>query len=264
MLDQTFVHVQGIGYSTERRLWDQGADCWKTFLANPSRFRMPASRRIATLERVVGSCSALDRADFRFFSRHLAARDHWRSFRAFSGRVAYLDIETDGSSDEDCVTVIGISDGMELKQYVRGENLLDFPEALEDVAVLVTFFGSGFDIPVLRRAFPRLKFDQLHFDLCPGFRRLGYRGGLKKIERVLGLQRSEETDGLDGWHAVHLWREWQVGSSEALQRLIAYNAEDVNNMVPLARIAYGRLIVQLREGQQRESDRREVERARAE
>ncbi|HTE20870.1 MAG TPA: ribonuclease H-like domain-containing protein [Armatimonadota bacterium] len=238
MLEKTFIHVQGIGYQTERRLWQQGADCWSTFLSDPTAFKVPRARLATLLDTVTRSPQALARGDYRFFQQRLASRDHWRTLHAFPGRVAYLDIETNGGTDFDSVTVIGLYDGTTMRQFVRGENLLDFEDALDEVALLVTFYGGGFDIPVLRNAFPRVRFDRLHLDLCPTLRRLGYGGGLKSVERQLGLNRSEETDGLNGWDAVRLWHEWRHGNEESLRTLLSYNAADVLNMVPLAEIAF--------------------------
>jgi uncharacterized protein YprB with RNaseH-like and TPR domain len=244
MLESTFVHVNGIGYQTERRLWQQGARSWEAFLAAPERFRVPRARLAALFDTVRRSPVALRGGDYHFFQERLRPRDHWRALHAFPGRVLYLDIETDGGTDLDSVTVIGVHDGRSLRQYIRGEDLLDFPEALEEAALLVTFHGSGFDVPVLRKVFPRVRFDQLHLDLCPALRRLGHAGGLKSIERQVGLTRSLETAGLSGWDAVRLWREWRWGREESLRTLLAYNAEDVLNMVPLAEMAYGALAAQ--------------------
>jgi uncharacterized protein len=241
MLERTFCHVQGVGYPTERRLWEQGAETWDAFLADPTRYRVPRTRLAALLQTLTQSRGALARGDYRFFQERLPAREQWRALRAFPGRVGYLDIETDGGTDWDSVTVIGLSDGRTLRQFIRGENLLEFEDALEGVAVLVTYFGGGFDLPVLRRAFPRLRFDQIHVDLCPTLRRLGLGGGLKRVERELGIRRSHETDGLSGWDAVRLWRQWRYGSDEALRTLLAYNGEDVVNLVPLARFAFREL-----------------------
>jgi uncharacterized protein YprB with RNaseH-like and TPR domain len=241
MLEKTFVHVHGVGYTTERRLWAQGAVSWDAFLAEPASFKVSRTASQYLEEAVSLSSQALSEGDFRFFSSRLAPRDQWRSLEAFPGRVAYLDIETDGGIDFDNVTVVGVYDGERLQQFVRGENLLDFPEALDEAAVLVTFFGSGFDLPVLKRAFPRVPFDQLHLDLCPALRRLGLRGGLKNVERALGIQRETGVTGLSGWDAVRLWREWRWGKDESLKTLLAYNAADVLNMAPLARLAYHEL-----------------------
>ena len=243
MLEQTFVHVNGIGSHTERRIWRAGCDSWWAFLAQPTAYPVPKARLAATLDVVSRSPGALSRGDWRFFRERLAARDHWRALPNFADRIRYLDIETDGGTEYENITVIGVSDGVTLRQFVRGENLMDFPEAMEEVAVLVSFFGSGFDLPVLRNAFPRLPLDQLHLDLCPLLRRLGLTGGLKRVEQVLGIPRSPETAGLSGWDAVRLWREWHWGSADARRVLLAYNGEDVENMIPLARFAFAQMTV---------------------
>lgn len=240
-LERSFIHTQGIGAASERRLWAQGADSWSTYLAEPGRFKVARSRQALLMDTVSRSPQALSRGDYRFFEPRLPRKEHWRALDAFPGRVAYLDIETDGGTEYENITVIGISDGVRTQQFIRGENLQDFPEAIADVALFVTFFGAGFDLPVLRAAFPRLKWDQLHLDLCPTLRRLGLKGGLKSVEYQLGIQRSPETVGLNGWDAVRLWRQVRWGSQEALDLLLAYNREDVVNMVPLARFAHNRL-----------------------
>lgn len=241
MLERTFVHVQGIGAPTEQRLWRAGCESWRCFLDDPTAHPLPKARLAMTLDVVSRSPAALERGDWRFFRDRLPTRDHWRVLHSFPGRIAYLDIETDGGTEYENVTIIGVSDGTETRQFIRGENLLEFAEALDDVAVLVTFNGSAFDVPVLRNAFPRMKLDQLHIDLCHTLRRLGLGGGLKKIERILGIERSPETSGLSGRDAVTLWRQARWGSQEAMQILLTYNAEDVRNMIPLAQFAYSEL-----------------------
>jgi hypothetical protein len=86
-----------------------------------------------------------------------------------------------------------------------------------------------------------VRFDQIHIDLCPALRRLGYRGGLKSIEEQLGIVRRPETQGLGGWDAVRLWHEWRRGRREALDLLVAYNTEDIVNLEALLEFAYPKL-----------------------
>jgi uncharacterized protein YprB with RNaseH-like and TPR domain len=137
--------------------------------------------------------------------------------------------------------MVGVYDGWRMRQYVRGQNLEQFPEALEDAALLVTFFGTGFDLPFLRRAFPRVPLPQMHVDLCFLLKKLGYRGGLKSIETQFGIHRSPATSGLSGWDAVRLWREYRKGRKSSLETLLAYNAEDVRNMAVLLSEGYRRM-----------------------
>jgi len=140
------------------------------------------------------------------------------------------------------VTVIGLYDGKEFQCLVKGDNLENFRDIISNYSMVVTFFGSGFDIPVLQKRFPGIQLDQIHLDLCPALKRVGVRGGLKKIEKHLGINRSPETEGLNGYDAILLWRQFERNRNEsALERLMAYNREDVVNLERLAEFAYDRL-----------------------
>jgi uncharacterized protein YprB with RNaseH-like and TPR domain len=236
LLTRTFVHLPGVGYATEARWWREGITDWDAFLAASGTLQAESRRCLIDESR-----ERLATGDHRYFARMLARRDHWRAVPEFAGGVAFLDIETTGGLEGEDITVIGLSDGRTMRAFVKGEDLEEFPAALAPVRLLVTFFGTGFDLPMLKRRFPDLPFDQLHVDLCYALKRLGYRGGLKKIETDLGLARAAETQGLSGWDAIRLWREYALGSREALDLLLAYNREDVLNMRELLAIAYNGL-----------------------
>jgi uncharacterized protein YprB with RNaseH-like and TPR domain len=60
------------------------------------------------------------------------------------------------------------------------------------------------------------------------------QGGLKHIEQVLGIERSESIRGLNGWDAVRLWFEWSHGDLVARDQLLAYNRADTEHLVLLA------------------------------
>ena len=240
MLSATFIHIPGIGPLTEQRIWQRGIRSWHDFLADPTAAHLSprATERVAAALDL--SLDRLQQDDHRFFAANLQRREHWRAYPEFSHRIAYLDIETTALEGSD-VTMIGIYDGRDVQTYMKGENLEAFPEDVQRFGLLVTFFGTGFDLPFLRRRFPGLDFHQLHIDLCYALRRLGLRGGLKHIEHQLDIPRSPETEGLDGWDAVRLWREWERGSQEALDLLKAYNSEDILNLEILLRHAYHHL-----------------------
>ena len=241
MLDRTFIHVAGIGPITEKRIWERGCHSWDHFLRDPTAAGLSAPKTDRVVETITTSLNNLRRQNHRFFSQSLPSREHWRAYPDFRHRIAYLDIETTGMAEEDDVTIIGVYDGADVRIYTKGEDLQDFADDIGQYSLFVTFFGSGFDVPFLRRRFPHVRFDQLHIDLCWALRRLGLTGGLKHIERHLGVPRSPETEGLDGWDAVRLWREWQRGSQEALDLLKAYNREDIVNLERLMHYAYDHL-----------------------
>ena len=66
---------------------------------------------------------------------------------------------------------------------------------------------------------------------------LGYRGGLKAVERRLGLRRDPTIQDVDGFEAVYLWHRYRRGDRSALMKLALYNLTDVVNMVELVEIA---------------------------
>jgi uncharacterized protein YprB with RNaseH-like and TPR domain len=157
-----------------------------------------------------------------------------------------LDIETTGLSPEDSyVTMVGVLDSTEYTACVRDDNLEDLREALEQYDLVVTFNGGSFDLPFLEHHFGRLFGQMAHIDLRHPLRRIGYRGGLKAIEKQLRVGRPSELTGLGGYDAVLLWGMWLKGDASALETLIRYNAEDVASLPALAVIAYNGLLAQV-------------------
>lgn len=241
MLESTFCHIPGVGAHTEKSLWQQGCLTWHTYLRNPEGFSIGGADRNYVNSFVRKSVEQLKKRDHRFFAEALGTRESWRAWPEFRGKTAYLDIETDGGQSGDSVTMVGLYDGADFTCLVKGIDLDAFPDVISKYSMVVTFFGTGFDIPMLRRAFPHVRFDHLHLDLCHTLKRVGYRGGLKKIEKQLGIARGEGTDGLSGFDAIRLWNEYRSGRDASLEILVEYNREDVVNLETLAEIAFDRL-----------------------
>jgi len=239
MLRQTFLHIPGVGPRTEQRIWHAGVRSWDEFPQRRRGIRLPGPLAARIEEELGRSEEALRRGRHRYFAARLELREHWRAWPEFRRDAAFLDIETTGlSAGRDAVTVVGLYDGVRRRSFVRGIDLEELPAALEGKKLLVTFNGLRFDVPFLRKAFPRMPLDQLHIDLMHPLRRLGFRGGLKAIEVQLGIERSEETARLSGYDAVRLWHAYEQGDDEALDLLLAYNMEDVTNLERLADFAY--------------------------
>lgn len=237
MLQQTFLHLPGVGPKKERHLWRQGFLDWQALLAARHLPGVSGHRLEAWQRGLEESLAHLERPDY--FLNRLPAGEHWRLFRQYQARLAYLDIETTGWRWPQLqVTVIGLADGHRFYQFVAGENLNDFIEIVQQFQVLVTFNGRQFDLPVLRAFFPRAPLPPGHLDLRFILAHLGFRGGLKRIEPLFGLTRPPDLAGLDGYDAVLLWERHCRGDRRALPLLRRYNREDVLNLKVLMEQAW--------------------------
>ncbi|NIM06058.1 MAG: exonuclease [Armatimonadetes bacterium] len=241
MLTNTFIHIPGVGPAAEARLWAHGVRTWRDFLREPAELPFSQAQQRHMRGYLLDSEKALEAGNHRFFAQLLPSREQWRAFPEFSHRLAYLDIETTGLGRDAEVTMVGLFDGRNYRAYIKGINFSEFPRDIRKFSLLVTYFGTCFDLPFLTQRFSRLKFGQLHIDLCYLLRRLGYCGGLKHIEEKLGIKRSAETTGLSGFDAVRLWREYKQGKKSSLDLLVRYNMEDVTNLECLMRFGYNHM-----------------------
>lgn len=241
MLQRTFIHLPAIGAVTERRLWQQGILSWVECLRCAAQGQLPRRIQDVALRELEHTVQAWQVSDWAFFEHTLPTRHKWRAYGELAEQALFVDIETTGLGMEDIITVIGTCHGNTVKTFVRGQNLAEAVDEINQYPLLVTFNGAAFDLPLIQRQFPAAARRQLHIDLRYPLKQLGYAGGLKAIEHALAIRRSPETEGLDGWDAVRLWREYQSGNKESLQLLIAYNAEDVRNLKPLVDFAYRQL-----------------------
>jgi len=170
----------------------------------------------------------------------LPTQETWQLYRERPNEAMFLDIETTGlGPEEDEITVIGAITGGQSAVFVKGVNLEEFPAYVEKRPLLVSFNGIKFDVPFVRVRFPEARLDQPHIDLRFVLQSLGYRGGLKSIERQLGVRRDPKIQEISGLGAVRLWERYCRGDQAALDRLIEYNLADAGNLVALMGIALG-------------------------
>src|SRR5712692_7327856 len=243
MLQQTFIHIPGIGKRTEFELWEHGIHSWDDADRFEKRFGAVGARLQQKLDEYIPlSREAVRRKDAAFFERLSTLGEAWRVFPEFADQCVYLDIETTGLSLVfDMVTMVGLYDGRKYKVFVEGDNLQELPAHLRDYSVMVTFNGAGFDLRFLKLAFPDIKFPPIHIDLRWVTRKLGMKGGLKAIEEKFGLKRAASVEDLTGFDATVLWAKHLRGEKSALEQLIQYNTEDVVHLKAIMEIAYDKL-----------------------
>lgn len=186
-------------------------------------------------------------------------------------RRAFIDIETDyigeySEGDQRLfkdwnnhkLTIVGIyivdddTPERQIFQLVGEECTYEIlKDILSGVDTLVSYNGRskpagrkgyiGFDFPVINAQLDIMLDEEFdHIDLCPKCWEKGLWGGLKKVEKMLGIER--ETEGVDGRTAMRWWREYKEnGSLEILNELLRYNYEDIVNLEELMYLLlYGR------------------------
>jgi uncharacterized protein YprB with RNaseH-like and TPR domain len=151
-------------------------------------------------------------------------------------RRAYIDIETTGLSRHCCdLTIIGI--GLERGRKVEVIQLIEndlyekkLLKALKGIDEIYSYNGRRFDLPFIKA---KLGIDLAglvrHTDLMYNCWKKDLKGGLKRVERILGINR--KLQGVDGYMAVQLWWKYvNHNDKRALQTLLDYNKEDVVNL----------------------------------
>lgn len=232
MLENSFIHLPGIGADTEAKFWAQGLRTWEHLRESLSEV---FSARKAELigAALAESRAAIEAREFAYFQGRFKGAEMWRVLPAMlerdcGDRIAYLDIETTGLGFPPACksTTIAVYYGGELfleHEPARKRALLK--EIDRHAKCLVTFNGGTFDLPFLRREFA-LDLRQAHVDLRYWMAKHGRRGGLKAIQKAFREVRQRESMDIDGFDAVRLWKLHERGVPNALETLLTYNAED--------------------------------------
>jgi len=234
MLRNSFIFLEKIGRKSESKLWTQGIADWNEFIGTNSVKGISELRKEKYNYAIKEAKNHLLSEDAPYFARTIQFQEQWRLWNEFKDDAIFLDIETDGYYGS--ITVIGVYDGYESKSMVRGFNLdkKTLLKALGDCKMIVTFNGASFDLPVIKRYF-QFAPNVPHIDLRFVCQKIGLTGGLKNIERTVGIKRADEVKDITGCAAITLWELWKAtGEKEYLSRLVQYNEEDIVNLLPLA------------------------------
>jgi uncharacterized protein YprB with RNaseH-like and TPR domain len=233
------LHIPGVGPSTEQRLWQAGVLDWDIGREGSGQTKPKINRKI--LDWLDKSQRAVQNRDSGFFAELFPSNQLWRIYPDFKDSCLFFDIETTGlGSPDDYVTTVATFDGTEVRTFVYGQNLDDFPDYIYSFDLIVSYNGKCFDAPFLERQFGGLGLSSksAHIDLRYVLRKLGYSGGLKACEQSLNLTRPSSLHDVDGFLAVLLWQEYLNGTPRALESLLCYNVHDAVNLRWLLQRAY--------------------------
>jgi uncharacterized protein YprB with RNaseH-like and TPR domain len=254
MLTSSFIFVRGVTEDQERALWSHGILDWNLARQHPDEVGavLGAVRAQKLAEQVHQAQEALARCDHAWFRANWPERETWRLWAGYCGReqAALVDIETTGLTPGfDSITVIGLADAVgSARAFVAGrpqpgdEALDRFREAVRSHRLLVTFNGINFDLPFIEKHFrdANFRFEQPHLDLLLLARSMGLSGGLKDMEKQLGIGRADDIKEVRGNLAVQLWNQWRAGDAAAYKRLVAYCKADCVNLAAFADQLYRR------------------------
>ncbi len=239
-LERTFQLHRGIGPWRERDLWARGIDSWGTFLRQAQQGTVTSAKLDLVLSAAIALAQkSIAEGNLEAIAALLPAREQWRLYPHFPESAAFIDIEADGDQQ---ITVVGVFDAQGPATFIRGRNLAQAVPRLQNSALWVTFNGAVFDIPVLKRHFPHLRVPPAHVDLRFLCQKLKLKGGLKTLEKQLGLTRPGHLQGINGFEAIRLWREFTINKRlDALRVLVEYNLYDCINLRTLLEHSIARL-----------------------
>ena len=229
-VENSFIFAPGVGEVTERKLWREGILHWNDV---PSCTAVSRRKRGAICDFADRAHDELEDGNVPFFDARLPGAERWRLAESFREQCLYVDIETTGLDRyRNVVTTVSVHRNGETTTLVRGDDLTRerLAHELAGAGLLVSFNGISFDVPFLEASFD-LSIDVPHLDLRYPCKRLGLTGGLKRIERTLGVER--DLPDIDGREAVELWYRHERGEDGALETLVRYNRDDTRNLETL-------------------------------
>lgn len=246
MIDHSFIFLDKIGQTTEQSIWASGIHTWSDFLQASTVPGISPSRKTIYNLAIQKAQANLRVGNHPFFHSNFPRSEHWRLYDHFKDDAVFIDIETTGYHGD--MTVLGCYDGRDTKIMIRGQNLdkETFQSVLDRAKLVVTFNGASFDLPIIEKYFG-MKIDLPHIDLRHVCSKIGLVGGLKSIEKQIGISREDEVVGVTGADAITLWHKYRsTGDERYLELLVKYNEEDIINLKPLAEHAITRLWSRLR------------------
>ena len=234
MIRNSYIFLHGISYKTERNIVNQGVKHWNDFLKIDKIPKISEIRKRDYDKAILLAKQQLIIENASYFNI-LPKKETWRLYEYFKDEALFLDLEVDGKKN---IILIGLYDGEHTKIFVKNINL-DFNllrREIKKYKLLITFNGSSFDLPLLKKHIPEINMP--HIDLKHCCSRLNLKNGLKEIEKQLDIKRPRNLNG----HPVELWKALHASfDREYLDLLVQYNEEDIINLKTIMDYCYNKL-----------------------
>jgi len=245
LIQNSFIFLERVKRGIEDNIWKQGIYSWDSFLNKNKIDGLSLARKKYYNRKIIEARKALYNFDSAYFKDILPQSENYRLYDFFKDECVFLDIETTGlDSKNDDITLIGIFDGVNTKTMIKGINL-DYKilkHELKKYKLMVTFNGSSFDVPFINKTYPGLLPNIPNFDVKSVTKRLNLQGGLKEIEKKIGIKRNKIIEKFYGGDAVTLWRMYKAtGDDYYINLLIEYNEDDIINLKTIAEYCVSKL-----------------------
>ena len=95
-IENSFIPVDGVGETTERRLWERGVTRWGEFdpAVDVPGVGATTADRIESF--IAEALARLNDGDATYFDRAFPAGERWRLYENFRAETCFFDIETTG------------------------------------------------------------------------------------------------------------------------------------------------------------------------
>jgi len=247
LIQNSFIFLERVKRGIEEKLWKQGISNWDSFLSSERINGLSLARKKYYDRKILEARKQLYNFNSNYFRKILPQAEYYRLYDFFKEDCVFLDIETTGlDARNNDITMIGLFNGIDTKTMIKGINFdyKTLKEELKNYKLIVTFNGSSFDIPFINKIYPDLLPDIPNFDVKSVTARLGLKGGLKEIERKLGIKRGKIVEKFYGGDALTLWKMYRAtGNDEYLNLLIEYNEEDIVNLKKVAEYCVEKLLI---------------------
>ncbi len=223
MITNSFIFLERIGNRLEQKIWKNGVYDWDSFLKRSNVKGLSRHRKLYYDRKILNARKALYNFDSVYFLELLPQSEMWRLYGFFKEDAVFLDIETTGLSNKNNdITVFGLYDGINTKIVIKGINLNYniLKNELKKYKLIVTFNGASFDLPFIEKRYPNLLPEIPNFDVKAVTDKLGLKGGLKNIEKSLGIKRNAIVDNFYGGDALTLWRMYRATGDDYYLNLL--------------------------------------------